>query len=279
MKRERINRIIISTITWFMALISISPFYIVLTNSFKTQKGIFIDIMGLPFGEYFSPENYIEALEKLNALELVGNPFINSLWLTVISVAVVIIFSSMAAWMLVRVKSKLSTFLFFAFAAAMLIPFQSVMLPLVNLMGKLNLLNPGGLVFMYLGFGSSMAIIMFHGFIKNIPLELEEAAYIDGCNTGRVFFNIVFPLLKPVTVSVIVLDVMWIWNDFLLPQLVINKKEWHTIPLKVYFFFGQFSRKWDLALAALLMAMVPIIIFYLAVQKHIVKGITQGSIK
>ncbi len=119
----------------------------------------------------------------------------------------------------------------------MLIPFQSVMLPLVNLMGKINFLNPAGLVFMYLGFGSSMAIIMFHGFIKNIPLELEEAAYIDGCNTGRVFFNIVFPLLKPVTVSIVVLDVMWIWNDFLLPQLVINKKEWHTIPLKMYYFF------------------------------------------
>lgn len=279
MQKQRIYSTLISLLTWVMAIISAAPFYIVLTNSLKTQKGIFMNITGLPFGEYFSPENYKLALEKLDFFQLKGNPFVNSFLITIASVTVIIIFGAMAAWMLVRVKTFLSAFIFFAFAAAMLIPFQSVMLPLVNLMGKLKLLNPGGLVFMYLGFGSSLAIIMFHGFIKNVPLELEEAAYIDGAGTGRVFFSIVFPLLKPITVSIMVLDVMWIWNDFLLPQLVINKKDWHTIPLKMYYFFGQFSKRWDLALAALVIAMIPIILFYLSVQKYIVKGITQGSIK
>ncbi len=132
---------------------------------------------------------------------------------------------------------------------------------------------------MYLGFGSSLAIIMYHGFIKGIPVALEEAALIDGCNKFQTYWYIVLPLLKPITVTVSILNVMWIWNDFLLPQLVINRPEWHTIPLKMFFFFGQFSKKWHLALAGLTISMIPIIIFYFFAQKHIVKGIAQGSIK
>ena len=181
--------------------------------------------------------------------------------------------------MLVRSKSKFSTFLFFLFAAAMLIPFQSVMLPLINVLGKLNLLNPAGLILAYLGFGSSLSVVLYHGFINGIPLEIEEAALLDGCNKLQVFWLIVFPLLKPITVTVSILNVMWVWNDFLLPQLIINKPEWHTIPLKMFYFFGQYSKRWDLALAGLVIAMIPIIVFYFFAQKHIVKGITQGSIK
>lgn len=258
-----------------MLLLYMSPLYIVFTNSFKSQKGIVIDALGLPFGEYFRLENYIEAFNELKFIR----SFINSLTITVLSTLIIIIFASMAAWMLVRSKSKFSGLLFFMFAAAMLIPFQSVMLPLINLMGKLNMLHPAGLIFMYLGFGSSLSIILYHGFIKNIPRELEEAAVIDGCNTFQVFWYIVFPLLKPITVTVSILNAMWIWNDFLLPQLVINKPEWHTIPLRMFFFFGQYSKKWYLALPGLVIAMIPIIVFYIFMQKHIVKGVTQGSIK
>lgn len=273
MKKQKIFSTVIS---WLLAVLFVSPFYIVFTNSLKTQKGIFIDITNLPFGEYFNPGNYIEAFDKLNF----ARSFLNSLFITVTSTVVIVIFSSMAAWMLVRHKSKLSTFLFFTFAGAMLIPFQSVMLPLINTMGKLNLLNPGGLIFMYLGFGSSLSIILYHGFIKGIPIELEEAAILDGCNKFQVYWHIILPLLKPITVTVSILNVMWIWNDFLLPQLVIGgSSEWATIPLKMFFFFGQFSKKWHLALAGLVIAMFPIIIFYFFAQKQIVKGITQGSIK
>ncbi len=275
MENSGIKRIALSIMSSLLAILFLSPLYIVLTNSFKTQKGIFINVTSLPFGEYFNPENYVEAFSQLSFIR----SFFNSLTITVSSTVLIIIFASMAAWMLVRTKNKLSTFLFFLFAASMLIPFQSVMLPLIRIMGKLNLLNPTGLVFMYLGFGSSLSIILYHGFIKNIPKELEEAATIDGCNKFQVFWLIIFPLLKPITVTVSILNAMWIWNDFLLPQLVINKSQWHTIPLKMFFFFGQFSKKWHLALAGLVIAMIPIVIFYFFAQKHIVKGVTEGSIK
>ncbi|WP_432667543.1 carbohydrate ABC transporter permease [Wukongibacter baidiensis] len=266
-----------------LAILFLSPLYIVFTNSFKTQKGIFLNVVSLPFGEYFSPKNYTVAFEELNFVR----SFINSLSITVISTIIIIVFASMAAWMLVRTKSKFSTFIFLLFAGSMLIPFQSVMLPLIRLMGLMGravgkpelFLSPFGLIFMYLGFGSSLSIILYHGFIKNIPKELEEAATIDGCNKFQVFWYIIFPLLKPITVTVSILNAMWIWNDFLLPQLVINKPEWHTIPLKMFFFFGQFSKKWHLALAGLVIGMIPIIIFYFFAQKHIVKGVTDGSIK
>lgn len=275
MNQERLQGAGLTALTWLLALLSVSPFYIVLTNSFKTQKGIFMDLMGLPFGQYFNPKNYVEAFDKLDFIK----SLLNSLLITTLSTCLIILFTSMAAWMLVRMKSKVSSFVYYLLAASMLIPFQAVMLPLINWMGKLHLLNPGGLIFMYLGFGSSMAIILYHGFIKGIPLELEEASRIDGCNTFQTFFFVVFPLLQPITVTVAILNVMWIWNDFLLPQLVINRPQWQTIPLKMFYFFGQYSKKWHLALAGLVIAMVPIILFYFFMQKQIVKGITQGSIK
>lgn len=273
MKKQGIFKTIGS---WLLAILFLSPFYIVFTNSLKTPKGIFMNITGLPFGEYFNPSNYVEAFDKLSF----ARSFFNSLFITITSTVIIVIFASMAAWMLVRTKSKVSSILFFVFAGAMLIPFQSVMLPLINLMGKLNLLNPFGLIFMYLGFGSSLSIILYHGFIKGIPIELEEAATLDGCNKFQIYWYIILPLLKPITVTVSILNVMWIWNDFLLPQLVIGgSSPWATIPLKMFYFFGQFSKKWHLALAGLVIAMIPIIIFYFFAQKQIVKGITQGSIK
>ena len=275
MKKGLLKKTVWNLLAGLLAIIFLAPLYIAIINSFKTQKGIYMNVIGFPSKVYFTLENYVQAFKDLNFL----HAFMNSFLITVASTLVIVVFASMAAWMLVRTNTKFSKFLFFLFAAAMLLPFQSVMLPLINLMGKLHLLNPVGLVFMYLGFGSSLSIIMYHGFIKGIPFELEEAATIDGCNKFQIFWLIVFPLLKPITVTVSILNAMWIWNDFLLPQLVINKPQWQTLPLKMFYFFGQYSKKWNLALAGLILAMIPITIFYFFAQKHIVKGITQGSIK
>ncbi|QEN04457.1 carbohydrate ABC transporter permease [Thiospirochaeta perfilievii] len=269
------NKIILSIVGVLLALLFLSPFYLVVVNSFKTMKGIFINTNALPFGEYFVLSNYPIAFERLDFLMAIKN----SLTITIVSTVFIVLFSSMAAWVLVRTKTWYSNFIFMLFAAAMLIPFQSVMLPLVSLMGKLNFLNPPGLIFMYVGFGSSLSIILYHGFIKSVPLELEEAAVIDGCNQFQIYSIVVFPLLKPITVTVTILNVMWIWNDFLLPQLTINKPEWATIPLKMFFFFGQYSKQWHFALAGLLITMLPVIIFYFFAQKQIVKGVMAGSIK
>ncbi len=170
-------------------------------------------------------------------------------------------------------------FYYFLFVAAMLIPFQSVMIPLVATMGKIGFLNRGGLIFMYLGFGSSLSIFLYHGALKSIPVSLDEAATIEGCNKFQVFFYIIFSILKPMTVTVAILNTIWIWNDYLLPSLIINKPGIETLPLKMFFFFGEYTKQWHLALAGLTLAIIPVIIFYFMAQKQIIKGITQGSVK
>ncbi len=153
------------------------------------------------------------------------------------------------------------------------------MLPLLKTLGQVGLTSRLGLVIANLGFGASMTIILFHGFIKNVPLELEEAARIDGCSSLRTFWQIVFPLLKNITITAAIINVMWIWNDYLLPSLIINKPQTQTLPLRTFFFFGQFSKRWDLGTAGLILGMVPIILFYLLAQKHIIKGVAEGAIK
>lgn len=256
-----------------IALAYLFPVYILLINSFKGLREIYLGIMDFPVK--LNLVNYREAIDKLDFFVSIGN----SLVITIASTLIVLLFTSMAAWVLVRYKTRKSKFFFMLFAAAQLIPFQCVMLPLVDLMGRMGLQNRPGMILMYLGFGSSMSVILFHGFIKNIPLELEEAALIDGCNPFQMFFLIVLPLLKTIMVTVAIINVMWIWNDFLLPQLMINKQGWQTLPLKTYLFFGQFSRRWDLATAALILCMIPIIVFYLICQKLIIKGVTEGAVK
>lgn len=258
-----------------LGAIFLFPIYILILNSFKNTKGIFTDVIGLPNADTFTSSNYANAFSELEYVR----SFANSLLITVISTVLILLISAMAAWVLVRYKTKASKIIFALFAAAMLIPFQCVMLPLVGFASKIHIMNPAGLVFMYMGFGTSMAIVMFHGFIKNIPEELEEAATIDGCNALQLFFLIVIPLMRTILITVAVLNVMWIWNDFLLPSLIINKPGWQTLPLKTYLFFGQFAKRWDLASAGLIMCIIPIIIFYLCCQKYIVKGITDGAIK
>lgn len=271
---------ILEILGWLLLIIYMVPFYLMLINSFKTRREIFADTTGLPSKWSFT--NYSIAIERMH----MGSAFINSLVITTLSIVLIVLFSSMAAWALARNKSKTSKAIFYLFVSAMIVPFQSVMLPLVRWMGlmKVDSINFSmlgthyGLIFMYIGFGSSMSIFLYHGFINNIPLEIEEAAIIDGCNKWQVYTKIVFPLLKPITVTVMVLNGIWIWNDFLLPFLTINGKI-NTIPLAMNNFFGAFSKQWELAMAALILAIIPIIIFYFFVQKYIIKGIVQGSIK
>lgn len=274
MVEKKTNKILLGIVGIFAGLLFLSPFYLVIINSFKTQKGFLINVMGLP-GKYFTLNNYPEAFRKLDFIRSATN----SLMITITTVILLIVLTSMAAWMLVRTKTKISMFIFLMFSASILVPFQAVMLPLIKLMGYFNMLNPIGLIIAYIGFYTPMSVMLYHGFVKSIPVEIEEAATIDGCSKFGTFWRIVFPLLKPITVTVTVLNAMGIWNDFLLPQLVINKPQWQTIPLKMFYFFGQFSKRWDLALAGLIIAMLPIVIFYLCMQKHIIKGVMQGAIK
>ncbi|GAA0108424.1 MULTISPECIES: carbohydrate ABC transporter permease [Clostridium] len=271
---------ILETLGWCLLIIYMVPFYLMLINSFKSRREIFDNTTGLPSKWNFS--NYTDAIERMN----MSSAFINSLIITALSIILIVLFSSMAAWTLARTKTKTSKVIFYLFVAAMIVPFQAVMLPLVKWIGMMhidainfNMLGTHyGLIFMYIGFGSSMSIFLYHGFINNIPLEVEEAAIIDGCNKWQLYYKIVFPLLKPITVTVMVLNGIWIWNDFLLPFLTINGKI-NTIPLAMNNFFGAFSKQWELAMAALILAVIPIIIFYFFVQKYIIKGIVQGSIK
>lgn len=273
MTRQKGLHLFLFALGCFLALLYLSPLFILITNSFKSLKEIYLNVLAMP--TRLSWINYATALEKLQYRLSITN----SLFITVASVLLLILISSMAAWVLVRFKTRTSTVLFLFFASAMLIPFQCVMLPLVRFMDQLHMMSRPGLVFMYIGFGGSMSMILFHGFIKNIPEELEEAAAIDGAGPFRTYFSVVLPLLKSISVTVAILNAMWIWNDFLLPSLMINKQGWQTLPLKTYLFFGQFSKRWDLATAGLIMVILPIIAFYLMCQKHIVKGITDGAIK
>ncbi|EES48325.1 carbohydrate ABC transporter permease [Clostridium botulinum] len=267
-------------ITWIALILYLTPFYLMFINSFKTRKEIFVNTTGLPSVWNFS--NYLDAMERMH----MSSAFINSIIITVVSVLFIILFSSMASWVLVRNESRASKIIFYVFIAAMVVPFQAVMLPLVKWMGILGIDSINfsmlgthyGLIFMYIGFGSSMSIFLYHGVIKGIPKEIEEAAIIDGCSKWKVYTKVILPLLKPTTVTVAVLNGIWIWNDFLLPFLTVNGKI-NTIPLAMNNFFGAFSKQWELAMAALILAVIPIIIFYFFVQRQIIAGIVQGSIK
>lgn len=272
-KKRDFKRPIAIIFSCLLGLLFLSPFYIIIVNSFKTKRELFQSALSFP--STFNVNNYKQAFKQLDFL----NSVFHSLLITVVSVSLIIVFASMAAWMLERTKSKISNIIFMMFIASMIIPFQAVMLPLVRLMGKLHLLSMGGIMFMYLGFGASLSVFLYHGFVKSIPKELDEAATIDGCSKFQIFWYIIFPLLKPISITVAILNTVWIWNDYLLPSLVINKPDTLTIPLKTFFFFGQYTKQWNLALAALVLVIIPVIIFYFVAQKHIIKSVTSGSIK
>ncbi|ACT00677.1 carbohydrate ABC transporter permease [Paenibacillus sp. JDR-2] len=258
-----------------LALLFIAPFYFVLVNSVKGLGEIMVDAASLPDKYLFT--NYSKVWDIIKF----PKALLNSVLITGISVAGIVIISAMTGYRLVRKPTLFNKILFTAFISAMIIPFQSVMLQLVRVTSFLELrANMFGIVVCYLGFGLSLSVFLFHGFIKSVPLEIEEAAVVDGCSPYGVFWRIVFPLLRPIIVTVIILNGLWIWNDYLLPVLIIgSNKDLTTIPLAITRFFGQYTKQWDLALAGLTMGIMPIIVMFLMLQKHIIEGISSGSLK
>ncbi|MCI1220239.1 MAG: carbohydrate ABC transporter permease [Bifidobacterium sp.] len=270
-----------SLLVFLVSLIHLSPFYLLLTNSFKTREELYSNVLSLPNNLSF--QYYKVAMERMNIVTAV----MNSLIVTVISTLLIVIFSSMTAWVLARNDDKLwAKIIFLTFVATMLIPFQTLMMPLMQFFSQLQELTGipiidtrQGLIFMYIGFGAAMSVFLYHGFVKSIPLSLEEAGYIDGASKWQVFWKIIFPMLRPITNTVVILNVIWIWNDYLLPSLVLSSDNVKTIPLSTFSFFGQFTIQWNLAMAGLVMTIIPVIIFYAFAQRNIVRGIAEGAVK
>ncbi|MBQ9863552.1 MAG: carbohydrate ABC transporter permease [Lachnospiraceae bacterium] len=280
MKSVKTSKIFANIALMVFCLLYLFPIYLILTNSFKSRSEMYENMVALP--SKLSLKYYESALGKMNFAISIKN----SLILTLVSIAILVILCSMTAWMFVRSKNKLSGALFGILVATMLIPFQTIMMPLMqemnwigNHMGVKMTDTIPGLVFMYIGFGAGMGVFLYHGFISSIPVSLEEAAIIDGCNTWSVFWKIVFPMLKPTTMTVIILDVIWIWNDYLLPSLTLKAKANRTIPISTAKFFGQYTISWNEAMAALVVTIIPVAIFYLACQKYIIKGVAAGAVK
>ncbi|MBQ8575604.1 MAG: carbohydrate ABC transporter permease [Clostridia bacterium] len=271
---------VLKTLIYFVlavvGVVFLAPIFIVLLNSFKGKFYISEEPFALPNDETFSGlENYLSGLEKTGFLSAFGW----SLFITVFSVLAIVLFTSMTAWYIVRVKNKFTKALYFIFVFSMIVPFQMVMFTMTKTAGELGLDTPWGIVLIYLGFGAGLAVFMFCGFLKSVPLEVEEAAMIDGCNPIQTFFMVVFPILKPTAITVAILNAMWIWNDYLLPYLLIGS-EYKTIPIAVQYLRGGYgSVDMGALMAMLVLSIIPIVVFYLFCQKYIIKGIVAGAVK
>ncbi|WP_025688398.1 carbohydrate ABC transporter permease [Paenibacillus zanthoxyli] len=264
----------IELLAFLLALVFLSPFYFVIVNSFKSFAELLTDTAGLP--GVLHAENYVNAWKALNYPQA----FKNTLIITIFSNLGLIIISSMAAYRLVRNKSRMNRILFSMFMLAMVIPFQSIMIPMVKMFGWVNLMNTfTGVVIAYMGMGVSFTLFLYSSFIIAIPKEIEESAVVDGCTPYGTFFRIIVPLLKPMTVTVLVLNSLWIWNDFLLPMLVLQKPGLQTIQTATSSLFGQYMTQWDLALAVLVMGMIPVMILFFMAQRHVIQGIADGAVK
>lgn len=265
----------------FLALILLStafliPILTVLMNSFKGKFFISETPFVFPDSKSFSGfENYLTGLERTGFLKAFGW----SLFITVSSVAVIVIFTSMTGWFITRVKTKFTKFLYYLFVFSMIVPFQMVMFTMTKVANIMHLDNPVGIIIIYLGFAAGLSVFMFAGFVKSVPLEIEEAALIDGCSPLQTFFLVVFPVLKPITVTVTILNTMWIWNDYLLPYLLIGS-EYKTIPIAIQYLQGGYgSIDMGAMMAMLVLAIIPIVIFYFTCQKYIIKGVVAGAVK
>ncbi len=267
-------------LTWIFSIFSIayvSPIVIVLLNSFKKKAYITKMPFNIPAGKSFVGfENYTRGMEKINF----WGSFLNTLIITVGSVLVIILCTSMCAWYITRVKNKLTEGLYYLCLFSMIVPFQMVMFTLSKIANMLHLNTPISIIIVYLGFGAGLAVFMFCGFVKSIPLEIEEAAMIDGCNPLQTYFQIVFPILKPTSITVAILQAMWIWNDYLLPYLVLDIKKYKTISIAIQYLRGGYgSIDMGAMMAMLVLAIIPIIAFYLACQKYIIEGVVAGAVK
>ncbi len=262
-----------------LSLLYVYPIFVVLINSFKEKIYISRAPFEIPFFDetmYAGFENFLAAIYEYGLLESVGW----TVFITVFSVAAILLGTSMSAWYIERVNSLFAKIFFYLCVFSMVVPFQMVMFTLALISDRLHLNTPWGIIIVYLGFGAGLAIFMFCGFVKSIPLEIEEAAMIDGCNPVRTFFSVVLPLMRPTYISIGILQVMWIWNDFLLPYLVLDTTQYKTIPIIIQFMKGGYGRvDMGAIMAALILAIIPIIIFYLFSQKYIIKGVAAGAVK
>lgn len=261
-----------------ISLLYVYPIFLVIINSFKKKVYISKRPFQIPTGEkmFVHWDNYVSGIEKTNFFAAFGT----SLFITVCSVTVIVICTSMTAWYITRVKGAVSSGMYYFCLFSMIVPFQMVMFTLSKLADTLRLNTPWGLIIVYLGFGAGLAVFMFCGFVKAIPLEIEEAAMIDGCTPIQTYFQIVFPILRPTCITVSILQAMWIWNDYLLPYLTLDLKRFRTIPIAVQYLKGGFgSVDMGAMMATLVLAIIPIIIFYLACQKYIIEGVVSGAVK
>lgn len=276
MKSEKITNIILFVVLTVLSIAFIFPVAVVLINSFKTKFAINQEPFVIPHGEDFvGMENYITGVNDT------GFPmaFFWSVFITVFSVAAIIAFTSMTAWYIIRVKSVFSSLFYYALVFSMIVPFQMVMFTMSKTANVLRLDNPLGIILIYLGFGAGLSVFIFSGFIKSVPIEIEEAATIDGCSPPQIFWRVVFPILKPTAITVAILNTMWIWNDYLLPYLVIGK-DYKTIPVAIQYLKGGYgSIDMGAMMAMLVLAIIPVIVFYLSCQKYIIKGVAAGAVK
>jgi len=274
--KDKIFDIFLLILLSVVAIAFVLPIVIVLINSFKGQFYISAEPFKLPTKETFvGIENYLNGIRKIGFFKAVGY----SLFITVSSVLAILLGSSMTAWFLIRSKSKIAKWIYYLFVFSMIVPFQMVMFTMSKIANLLYLENPIGIVILYLGFGAGLSVFLFGGFVRGIPLAIEEAAEIDGCTPITMFFSIIFPLLRPTAVTVAVLNAMWIWNDYLLPALVIGSK-YKTIPVAVQYLQGGYgSRDMGALMAMLILAIIPIIIFYAVAQKSIIRGVIAGAVK
>jgi raffinose/stachyose/melibiose transport system permease protein len=269
-KKNRIPFYVLEVLMIVLAFVYILPGILILINSFKSDAQVSLSPIALPTTFYL--DNYLDIWSRMEFAKLLLNTFL----ITAASTAGIVLISSMAAYAMVRTKLKISWLIFSFIAFSMVVPFQTIMVPLVKQAVDYNLASMWGIIPMYWGLGCPMAIFLYHGFIKGVPFEIEEAATIDGAGIFVTFFKIVFPLLTPITATVVILNVLWIWNDFLLPLLIIKKG---TIQLMQFSLIGAFRQEWGRATASVILSALPVVIFYIILQKYIVKGITAGAVK
>lgn len=276
---EKRSGTILTIVFSIICIIYVLPVVAVAVNSFKLNTFVKTNTFALPTGEMWAgTQNFVKGVTFGNY------PFWNSALystvITILSTAMILLFTSMAAWYIARVNSLICKVIYYLCVFSMVVPFQMVMYTLSKTADSLSLNTPWTITVVYLGFGAGLAIFMFTGFVKSIPLEIEEAGSIDGCNTVRMFFSVVFPMLKPTMISVGILEIMWIWNDYLLPYLVLDINQYRTIPIHIQYLKGSYGTV-DLGatMALILMSIIPVIIFYLACQKYIIKGVAAGAVK
>ena len=278
-KQYSLGSTILTVVFILICLAWVMPIIEVAINSFKTNSGISLDVFALPDSETFAgTDNYVTGMTFGNY------PFLKSavysLFISVVSTILILVCCSMAAWYIVRVRSKFSRFFYYLCLFSMIVPFQMVMFTLTFTADKLKLNTPFTIPIVYLGFGAGLAIFMFLGFVKGLPKEIEEAAAIDGCGPLRTFFLVVLPMLKPTMISVGILELMWVWNDYLLPYLVLDRTKYMTIPIHVQYLKGSYgSVDLGATMAVIMLSIIPIILVYIFCQKHIIKGVAAGAVK